>query len=250
MFEIISKAFDIILYQPLFNALVLLYEYIPGHDFGIAVIVFTLIIKILFHPLGMKGIAAQKQLQDIQPKVKELQDQFKNDKAQQAKVMMELYQKEKINPFSGCLPLLVQLPILFALYRVFWRGLGDGPMQYLYSFIPKPVGLDYGFLGLIDLSKTFFITINEQKGYYWPVLILAILVGIAQYFQTKMTTPKMEAKTGQSDPAAIMQKQMLYFLPGFSVLILLNIPAAVALYWLVSTLFTIGQQYLIFNKKI
>ncbi|MDO8264760.1 MAG: YidC/Oxa1 family membrane protein insertase [Candidatus Parcubacteria bacterium] len=248
MFELISKAFDIILYQPLFNALVVLYEYIPGHDFGIAVIVFTLAIKFLFYPLGMKGIAAQKQIQDIQPQIKEIQEKYKDDKAQQAKATMELYQKEKVNPLSGCLPLLLQLPILFALYRVFWKGLNEGQLHYLYSFIPAPSSLNYGFLGLIDLSKTFFITVNDQKGYYWPVLILAVIVGVAQYFQTKMASPAKSAPK-QSDMAAAMQKQMLYFLPAFSVLILLNIPAAVALYWLTSTLFTIGQQYIIFNKK-
>jgi len=231
--------FNIVLYQPLFNALIILYQYLPGQDFGIAVIILTIIIKVVFYPLGVKGIQSQRALQGLQPKVKEIQERYKNDKARQAKETMELYKRENINPFSGCLPLLIQLPILIALYQVFLRGFeADQVLQYIYNFVPNPGIINYSFLGLIDLSKAF-----------WP---LAIITGIFQYFQTKMIMGKIKApdnKDGKPDFASLMQKQMLYFFPVFTVIILLTFPSALALYWLVTTLFTIGQQYLIFKDK-
>lgn len=231
--------FNLVLYQPLFNALIILYQYLPGQDFGIAVIILTIIIKVVFYPLGAKGIQSQRALQGLQPKVKEIQERYKNDKARQAKETMELYKRENINPFSGCLPLLIQLPILIALYQVFLRGFeADQVLQYIYNFVPNPGIINYSFLGLIDLSKAF-----------WP---LAIITGIFQYFQTKMIMGKIKTpdnKDGKPDFASLMQKQMLYFFPVFTVIILLTFPSALALYWLVTTLFTIGQQYLIFKDK-
>lgn len=228
-------AFNTILYQPLFNVLVLLYLYLPGHDFGLAVIALTILIKLALYPLTLRGIKSQKALQELQPKIKEIQEKYKEDRQKQAKAMMELYQKEKINPFSGCLPLLIQLPILIAVYRVFWQGMGRESMQYLYSFVPNPGQIDPSFLGLINLSKP-----------YW---LLAIITGICQYFQTKMLTPKNQpARKGGPDFSQTIQKQMLYFFPVFTVIILLRLPSALALYWLLSTLFTILQQYFVSKK--
>ncbi len=119
----ITAIFHAILYQPLFNALVLLYQYFPGHDFGIAVIILTVLIRILLYPLMFQSIKSQKILAELQPKIQEIQNKYKNDKEKQTKATMELYQKEKINPFGGCLPLLIQLPILIALFQVFSKGL-------------------------------------------------------------------------------------------------------------------------------
>lgn len=232
--NIFSAAFNTILYQPLFNALILLYLYLPGHDFGVAVIVLTLLIKIILYPLGAQAIRSQKAMTLIQPKMKAIQEQYKNDKEKQAKAMMELYKQEKINPFSGFLTLLVQLPILFALYRVFWKGI-NSDLHLLYGFVPNPGQIDFTFLGAMDLSG--------------PSAVLAILAGIAQFIQTKMTVPSQKAVPGKADLSQAMQKQMLYFLPVFTVFILWRLPSAVALYWLSTTLFTIVQQYIILKKK-
>ena len=117
--EFFTDIFKAIFYQPLLDAIVLIYKYLPGHDFGVAVIILTVLIKFILYPLSAKGIKSQKALQDLQPKIKELQERFKDDKNRQAKEVMDLYKKEKINPFSGFLLLLVQLPILFALFKVF-----------------------------------------------------------------------------------------------------------------------------------
>lgn len=234
--NIFISAFNLILYQPLFNALVLLYQYLPGRDFGIAVIILTILTKIIFYPFGVKAIRSQKNLQELQPKLQEIQSKYKDDKQKQVKETMELYKKEKINPFSGCLPLLIQLPILIALYQVFWKGLQPEQMVNLYSFVANPGTIDPTFLGIINLSK--------------PNIYLAIFAGVSQFIQSKMTVPKTQkAKTGGSQMGAMMQKQMLYFFPAFTVLILWKLPSAIGLYWLVSTIFSIIQQYFVFKPR-
>ena len=242
------SVFNLILYQPLFNALILLYQYLPGHDFGIAVIVLTILIKIILYPLGAKGVKSQKALSNLQPKIKEIQEKFKNDKEKQARATMELYKKEKINPFSGCLPLLVQLPILIALYRVFWGGFGVNQLSFLYSFVPNPGQVDTTFLGITNLTQSAVVKVSEVSHLLWANIAIIIGAGIAQFFQTKMVTPKQKSvKKGLPDFSQTMQKQMIYFLPIFTVFILWRLPAAVALYWLVVALFSIVQQYFIFK---
>ncbi len=240
MFESIVYLFDILLYKPLYNVLVLLYNYIPGHDFGIAVILLTFIIRVVLYPVAVKTINSQKVLQKLQPKIEEIQKKYKNDKEKLSKETLDLYKKEKINPFSGLFLGLVQLPVLIALYRVFWQGLKPSELQNLYSFVFNPVNINTAFLGLIDLSK--------------PNIVFAILAGVLQYFQTKMTLPKTSKNpsTGSGrgpDFSAMMQKQMLYFFPVLTVIILMSLPSALGLYWTVSSIFSIGQQYFLLRKK-
>lgn len=236
--EIFVSAFNFILYQPLFNALILIYQYLPGRDFGIAVIVLTILIKVIFYPLGTQAIRSQKVLSQLQPKIKEIQKKFASDKAEQAKATMELYKKEKINPFSGCLPLLVQLPVLIALFRIFSAGFGQDQLRFLYSFVHFPGQIDTFFLGVVNLAEAS--------------IPLAVLTGIAQFFQTKMVITDSGGslkKKRSLDFSQMMQKQMLYFFPIFTIFILWRLPAALALYWLTTTLFTIGQQYIILKRS-
>jgi YidC/Oxa1 family membrane protein insertase len=238
MFNAITSFFYIILYQPLFNSLIFLYDYLPGRDFGIAIIALTLIIRIILYPISVKAVNSQKGLQKLQPKIKDIQTKFKTDKEKQAKEILELYKTEKINPFSGLLLAIIQLPILIALYRVFWNGLNPKELIGLYSFVLNPGHINLLFLNLLDLSK--------------PNIILAVLAGLTQYFQTKMLTPQMNLektkKAGEPDFSQIMQKQMLYFFPIFTIIILLGLPSALGLYWTASGLFSIIQQYFIFKK--
>jgi YidC/Oxa1 family membrane protein insertase len=238
MFEALINFFYIILYRPLFNFLIILYNYTPGHDFGVAIIFLTLIIRIILFPTSVKAVKSQKGLQIIQPQIQELQKKYKDNKEKQAKEILELYRKEKINPFSGLLLALIQIPILIALYRVFWEGLNPKELTSLYSFVSNPNHINPLFLHIIDLSK--------------PNIIFAILAGLAQYFQTKMLLPQNNVKNGpqnkEADFSQIMQKQMLYFLPIFTVIILIRLPSALGLYWTTSGLFSIIQQYLIFRK--
>jgi len=239
--EFLINTFNSLIYRPLFNALVLLYQFLPGQDFGIAIIVLTILIKMLFYPLAAQAIKSQKALAELQSKVQEIQNNYKNDKGKQAKEIIALYQKEKINPFSGFLPLLIQLPILIGLFQIFMRGFGPEQMIYLYDFTPNPGQANLSFLGLLNLAK--------------PNLLLAVLAGACQFFQTKMLTPlkkngggQSSNKKGRPDFSSIMQKQMLYFLPVFTVFILWRLPSAIGLYWLVTSLFTIVQQRFIIKK--
>ena len=230
--------FHELLYRPLFNLLVFFYNLIPGSDVGLAIIATTLAIKIVFWPLTQKAIKSQKALQDLQPKIKELQNRHKDNKEEQAKQLMLFYKENKVSPFSGCLPLLVQLPILIALYQVFLKGFDPANLSVLYNFISNPGVIDPDFMGFLDLSRS-------SK-------TLAVLAGAAQFWQARMISPKKKLpnapKSSDEFMAQAMSKQMLYFLPVLTVVISWSLPAGLALYWVVTTLFTIVQQYVIMRS--
>lgn len=235
IFDFIVIPYTVLLYRPLFNALILLYNYLPGHDFGLAIISLTILIRLVLYPVAVKALRSQKALQNLQPKLQEIQKQYKDDKERQAKETLELYRVEKINPFSGLFLAIVQIPILIALYRVFWSGLKPSELAQLYGFVANPGHINAVFIGLIDLSK--------------PSILLAIVAGILQFFQTKMLMPS-QPKSGikNGDMAAMMQKQMMYFFPFITVVILWRLPSALGVYWIVSGAFSIIQQYFIFKK--
>ncbi|MDO8663333.1 MAG: YidC/Oxa1 family membrane protein insertase [Candidatus Wildermuthbacteria bacterium] len=239
MMSSLLNFFNLILYQPLFNALILLYQYLPGRDFGVAIIVLTAAIRTILYPSMVQSLKSQKTMSELQPRLKEIQQKFKDDKERQAKETMEMYKKEKINPLGGCLPLLIQLPILIALYQVFWKGFEVNEMANLYSFVPHPAQISPTFLGIINLAA--------------PSIVLAILAGITQFFQAwhqnkyGMQKPKTGAeKTDQF--SSMMQKQMIYFFPFFTFFILWKMPSAIGIYWITTNLFSIFQQYLVFRK--
>ncbi|MEA3293182.1 MAG: YidC/Oxa1 family membrane protein insertase [Patescibacteria group bacterium] len=232
--------FNNFLYKPLFNALVLLYEYLPGHSFGLSLIVLTLLIRVALYPLVVKSIKSQKILNELQPKLREIQQKYKGNKEKQSRAMMEFYKKEKINPLGGCLPTLIQFPILITLYYVFRNSLNPEQMINLYSWVPFPGTVSSSFFGLVDLAK--------------PSVLLAILAGVVQFIQMKMIFPKKSKQASQKGGAMdkfsnMMQKQMLYVFPFFAFIILLKIPSAIALYWIVTALFSAFQQYLIYKPK-
>lgn len=231
----ITFLFNEAFYRPLFNGLIFLYNVIPWHDFGIAIILLTIIIRLVLYPLNQKAIKSQKALSTLQPQIKEIQTKLKNDRVKQSQALMELYKTNKINPASGCLPLLIQLPILFALYRVFWNGLKPESLKMIYSFISRPEAISPWFLGLIDLSKS-----------NWP---MAILAGAFTYVQSKMMMPLQSPASQSGDFSSMFGKQMLYFMPLFTVFIAWKLPAGLTLYWIAITLFGILQQYLIMRKN-
>jgi len=225
------QAFNVILYQPLFNSLVLLYQFLPGNDFGVAIIVLTILIRLMLFPLMNQSLKAQKVLSKTQEKIKDIQKKYKENKEKQMKAMIELYQKEKINPYASLIPLFIQLPLLIALYRVFWNGLEPESLNLLYSFVPGPQTINPFFLGILDLSL--------------PSWVLAVLSGTLQFLQSKQLSPGQKSQDKISE---IMSQQMLYFFPIVTVFILLRLPSAVALYWIITILFSMAQQQLI-NKS-
>ncbi len=219
-----------ILFRPLFNLLVFLYNVIPGNDFGLAIILLTVIVRFIFFPLSVKALISQKELSRLQPKIKELQDKYKNDKQALGKATMELYKEHGVNPLGGCLPMLVQLPVLIALYSALSSGLNPESFSALYSFIGHPAAIKQVAFGLVDLTK--------------KAPFLAILAGVLQWFQTKQAT-SFQAPASKDEPVSAalqMNRQMLYFFPIIIIIIGWNLPAGLILHWIVTTVFSIFEQ--------
>lgn len=234
--------FYTILYQPLYNLLILIYNLLPGWDVGFAIIALTILIKGLLWPLTSKSLKGQKALQEIQPKIEALKEECADDKEKLAKKMMELYSAEKVNPLSSCLPMLVQLPILITLYRVLMGGLNDNPAEHLYGFVENPEVINQMFLGFLDLSE--------------PSIYLALIAGAFQFAQTKMLSArrppkKLRKKKGAKDEdmLASMNKNMLYFMPVITVVIGASLPGGLTLYWSAVNLISVVQQLVIFRKN-
>jgi len=236
-----AELFQTLFYEPILNLLVFLYNIIPGNDIGLAIIALTVVIRLVLFPLNQQSIKSQKSLQDIQPKIEGLKKQYGNDKQGLGKAMMALYKAEKVNPFSSCLPLLVQFPFLIAVFYVFRDGLAGESLDLVYSFIARPEAINVITLGFFDLSKAS------------PVL--AVLAGLAQFWQAKMMLAKRPPKQVRDKPGAKdedmmanMSKQMVYFMPVLTVFIGLTFPGGLTLYWLVTTLLMGLQQVYIFKK--
>lgn len=222
---------NIVFYDPLYNALAALVHIIPGGDIGIAVILFTVIIKLILFPLSQKAVKSQIAMKEIEGDLAQIKIQYPDDKELQAKKQFELYKEKKVNPFSGCLVTLIQLPIIIALYYVFLRGLSFD--SGLYGFISTPTTLSTKFFGLIDITAT-------------KSIVFAILTGLSQYFQVRFATPMSQSKSDEkgfkADLMKSMNVQMKYFLPAFIGFISYTLPVAVSLYWITSNLFMIGQE--------
>ena len=251
--------FNEFVYRPIYNLLIFIYNFLPLHDFGVAIVLVTVIIKFLLIPLSRKQIESQKKMQELQPRIKELQDKYKNDKEKQSRALMEFYKENKANPFSGCLPMIFQLVFLIAIYRVLFNISNNGLMvngSDLYAFIQNPGQINHLFLGLIDLSS--IVDFKNFSAANIAHIILVILAAGAQYIQTKMLMATKEKKTAsegkkddkEPDFAQVMSKQMLYLAPVMTLFIGIKFPAGLALYWLVSTLFMIAQQEYLEKKKM
>lgn len=226
-----------IIYRPLLNLLVFFYNVIPGHDIGLVIILLTILIRVALAPSFGKSIKSQKAMNDIQPKLNEVREKYKDNKEAQAKAMMELYKEHKINPFASCLPLLLQLPILIGLYQTFRVALNPAlsmaqRLNGLYSYVPRPASISPYFLKVINLSQ--------------PSAVLAIMAGLAQFWQSKLMMPK---GPGQDATMKAMSLQTTYVLPFISMFIAWKLPAGLPLYWVVTTLFAVGQQYYIMRSK-
>ncbi|MFA5751325.1 MAG: YidC/Oxa1 family membrane protein insertase [Candidatus Paceibacterota bacterium] len=233
---------DVALYKPLLNALAFLVSVIPGGDIGIAIVILTILVKTILFPFSQKTLESQAKIKKIEPELKKIKESGKS-KEEQARLTMELYKEKKVNPFSGCFLTLIQLPIIFALYFVFYKGI-DFSQASLYSFIAIPEFINTEFLGLLDVAG--------------KNIILAILAGISQFLQAQFM-PKPAVSDSSSSPdkkpsfqeslTKSMSTQMKYVFPLIVVFIAYRISGAVALYWITSNIFTIGQQIYARRKK-
>lgn len=233
---------DSFVYEPLYNVLIFLVGVLPGHSVGGAIIVLTIVVKLALYPLTGKSIRAQRAMKELEPELKRIREQYKDDRQAQSKKTMELYQARGVSPFSGCLPVLIQIPVILALYWVFLKGLAVVNGEILYSFVSAPATLDMHFL-LFDLAA--------------KSVVLALLAGISQYFQTDLSlgrqTPASAPSSGkasfQEDFAKSMQVQMRYVLPVMIGVIAYTTSAAVALYWATSNILSIAQELQMRRQK-
>lgn len=218
-----------VIYDPIYNALIFIAQHISGHSVGLAVVLLTVLIRFILLPLSKKSIVSQYKMKLLEPKLAAIKSQGLSKEAE-AQATFALYKTEKINPFSGCLYLLIQLPILFALYFTFMNGVTQP--DHLYNFLSSD-GLSNIFLGLIDITK--------------PFLPLAILAGITQAIQAFLApTPAAPAagteKGFQAQFTKSLSVQTRFVLPIIIILIATRLASAVALYWTVSNIFSILQE--------
>jgi YidC/Oxa1 family membrane protein insertase len=233
----LGNIWNIILYHPLINALAFLVSVIPGGDVGIAVIILTILVKLVLFPLSQKSIESQVEMNILAPELNKIKTSGAS-KEEQARLTFDLYKKHNTNPFSGCLLVLIQIPIIFALYYVFYKGINfDG--GFLYPFIHVPAHMNMIFLGLVDISK--------------KSLVLAILAGVSQYFQAYfMPKPPMSNGSAPSFSDSFsksMNTQMKYVFPFIVALIAYRISGAIALYWITSNLFMVAQQIYVRRER-
>ncbi len=226
-----SYLFNTFIYNPMYNGLVWLIENIPGHDLGVAVIVFTIVIKLVLFPLSKGAVKTQIIMKQIDPELKEIRTKYK-DRQEQAVKTLELYRKYKLNPFASIFLILIQLPIILALAWIFFRGgFPTIHTDSLYSFIKVPEVVNTHFLGILDVSV--------------KSIVLGAVAGITQFFQIQYSIPKYEAKKDgsfQDDFARSMNMNMRFVLPAIVFFVSLGVSGAVALYWITSNLFTIAQE--------
>lgn len=228
--------YHLIFKYPILNLLIYFYQTIGLHDLGLAIIFVTLFIRLILYPFFHSGAKQQMLMQRIQPHVKKIQEEHKDDREKQAQALLALYKEHGVNPFSSILLLVVQLPILIALYRIIlYEMAGGAALVGLYSFVAAPTTINSMFLGIINL----------QVKNIW----LVILAAAAQFFQARLAIWRNPASNVAPSPAEKMARQMAYIAPVMTLVIFFNLPAAVALYWLTSSVFSIIQQSIV-NKHL
>jgi len=231
----ITTFFTAVFYQPIYNGLVFLVLLLPWADAGVIIILCTVIVRLVLFPLSQKSIKTQLKMKEIGPELEALKIKYK-DKQEQAKKTMEFYKQKGINPFAGFFAILIQFPIIIALYRIFYAGgISTIDPNLLYTFIQAPAhSVSMIFLGFINLA-------NKN-------IVFALLAGITQFFQAQIITPPQPKpvagaeKSLGNDLARSMTFQSKYVFPVLIFFIAYAVSAAVSLYWIVSNVFSIGQE--------
>ena len=215
LIDVIDYGWFTFIAKPMFSLLQFLQGYIG--NWGWTIVVLTILIKIVLYPLSYKGMVSMQKLKELAPKMKEIQQKYKDDKQKQSMHMMELYKKHGANPMGGCLPLLLQIPVFFAIYRV--------------------------LINAIELKGAEWIFWIQDLAEIDPWFVLPILMGVTMYIQQKITPTAMQDE---------LQKKIFQMLPIIFTFFFLWFPAGLTLYWFVNNVFTIIQQYImnrIFEKK-
>ena len=263
--------FDILIVQPIFNLLIGLYSIIPGGDFGISLILFTVLVRFALFPLVKKQLHQTQAIKKIQPELTRIKKQTKGNKQLESMQMLELYKKNGINPFRSIGILIIQLPIFIALYSVIqvFTLHRDQIGKFTYDFleniepikhlIEHPDQFNEKLLGIVDLTKPAF-----TNGHVDFILVaLAIVAAGTQYVMSKQTMPQAESKKGlreimseaadgkkadQSEMNAVVMGKMMKVLPLFMFFIMVTVPGALALYYAVSNIVAVAQQSYLLKK--
>lgn len=265
--------FDTLIVQPVFNLLVLIYALLPGHNFGAAIILFTVIVRLLMWPLVKKQLHHAKAMRELAPELKRIKKEAKGDKQKESAMTMALYKEKEINPFSSIGLLIVQIPVLIALYSGINRVIKD-PQQmvdFAYPFIQKIGNLpelaanigsfDATLFGFIDLTKAALV---PGGGIYWPAMMLVVGSAVTQYFQSAQLMPNdkdarglrailKDASSGkqadQSEVNGAVGRSTRFFIPAMIFIFTVNLPSALSLYWLTSGLVAIIQQKRVLGRE-
>jgi YidC/Oxa1 family membrane protein insertase len=231
-----KAAFFNFVYEPLYNGLVFLVDIVPAHDIGIAIIILTVLVKIILFPLSRQAIKTQIAMREIAPEVEAIKEKFKDKQEEQARAIFGLYRERGIRPFASFFLILIQFPILFGLYWVFWKGgLPAVDMNILYSFVPAPENVSMHFLNLFDMGERS--------------IFLAALAGVTQFIYARLSMgprkprEKTDKPSFSSDMAHSFDLQARFVLPVIVAGIAYTVTAAVPLYWTASNLFMIAQEY-------
>jgi YidC/Oxa1 family membrane protein insertase len=236
---VISALFHTLVYNPIYNGLVFFVDMLPNHDIGIAVVIVTILVRIILYPLSRRAIKTQMAMKAIAPEIEELKKKFKDKPQEQGRAIFALYRERDVHPFAGFLLLLIQLPILIGLYFVFANGgFPTVRPELLYSFVAVPDAINMDFLGLINMAG--------------HSIVLAVLAAVTQFFYTRLsmgprgTQTPVEAVEASfsSDMARSFDLQARYVLPLIVGVIGYTVAAAAPLYWVASNIFMIGQEYL------
>ncbi len=236
-----SNIWHTIFFDPVYNTLVFFIDAFPGGDVGLAIVATVVVVKVLLLPLSIKAVKTQKIMREIDPKLREIKVKYKDKREEQAKAMLEIYREAGMNPFASILVMFIQIPFIIALYMSVSNG-GGVPLpaintELLFSFIPNPETVSMVMLGFFDIT-----TKN---------LPLALLAGITQFMYTRYAMPALATKDANAvssfkdDFARNMQLQMRYVMPVMIIGIAYYFTAAIALYFVVSNLMTLAQEYIV-----
>ncbi len=257
--------FTTFIVQPIFNLLVTIYAILPGHNFGLAIIIFTIVVRMLMWPLVRKQLRNAKVMRALQPELKRIKKETKGDRQRESTMVMELYKERGVSPFSSIGILLLQLPILIGLYAGLTKVINNPQeiIDFTYPFLRnlpwmQELGtsineFDATLLGFIDLTKPAL----NSWGIYWPAMFLVIASAVSQFYQSKQLMPDDKdgrklrhilrdagkgSETDQSEVNAAVSRSTRYFIPVMIFFFTVNIASALSLYWLVSGIVAILQQ--------
>ncbi len=235
-----TEIWNSLLVHPLISLLVFVYGLFK--DFGIAIVAVTVGIRLLLYPLFVAQIRSQRVMQEIGPAMNEIRQKYGKDRQKVTEEQMKLYKERGYNPASGCLPLILQMPILFAMYAAFLQApdlTGESLRGILWPFVPHPVGLGEK----LDLSAHWLPWITGGLGQADPWFILPVLAGATQLASSVMAMPYGQKPS--TDPQARMMQSMAYYFPLITVVIAWGLPSGLSLYWVATTVFQIAQQYVV-----